>query len=58
MPLSPVTLAPCNGVGPRRGGGPSTSEVMEHAMTDVWFVLLTVALFTVIGLVARGVERL
>lgn len=31
---------------------------VEHAMADVWFVLLTVALFAVIGLVARGVERL
>jgi len=27
-------------------------------MADVWFLLLTVALFAVIGLVARGVERL
>jgi len=27
-------------------------------MTDVWFVLLTVALFAVVGLVVRGVERL
>jgi hypothetical protein len=58
MPLSPEASAPCNGVGPRRGGGPRTSDVVEHAMADVWFVLLTVALFAVIGLVARGVERL
>jgi hypothetical protein len=36
----------------------STSDVVEHAMADVWFLLLTVALFAVIGLVARGVERL
>ena len=44
--------------GHARGGGPSTSDVVEHPMTDVWFVLLTVALFAVIGLIARGVERL
>jgi hypothetical protein len=44
--------------GHARGGGPSTSDVVEQAMADVWFVLLTVALFAVIGLVARGVERL
>jgi hypothetical protein len=31
---------------------------VEHAMADVWFVLLTVALFAVVGLIARGVERL
>ena len=34
------------------------SNYLELAMADVWFVLLTVALFAVIGLVARGVERL
>jgi len=27
-------------------------------MTDVWFVLLTAALFVLVGLVVRGVERL
>jgi len=27
-------------------------------VADVWFVLLTVALFALIGLMVRGVERL
>jgi hypothetical protein len=26
-------------------------------MADLWFVLLTVALFALVGLVVRGVER-
>ena len=39
----------------RRG---RASILVESVMVDVWFLLLTVALFAVIGLVARGVERL
>jgi hypothetical protein len=30
----------------------------RHAMPDVWFVLLTVALFGVLALVVKAVERL
>ncbi len=31
---------------------------MELAMSDVWFVLLTIAVFAVLALVAGGVEKL
>jgi len=31
---------------------------MEYAMTDVSFVLLTIAVFAVLALVAKGVEKL
>jgi hypothetical protein len=42
-----------------RWPGPSRSNVAgEGEMADVWFVLVTVALFVLIGLVVKGVERL
>jgi hypothetical protein len=39
-------------------GGPRPQTCWEHVMADVGFVLLTVALFAVFGMVVRGVERL
>jgi hypothetical protein len=31
---------------------------MEFAMSDVWFVLLTIAVFAVLAVVAGGAEKL
>jgi hypothetical protein len=38
--------------------GQSTGKRRRHAVPDVVFVLLTVALFAVLGLTVRAVEKL
>jgi hypothetical protein len=47
-------------VAPIRVAVPSARCVARRGreVADLWFVLLTVALFAVVGLVVRGVERL
>jgi hypothetical protein len=42
----------------RRRRGTAAAVRQESRVSDVWFVLLTVALFALLALVLRGVERL
>jgi hypothetical protein len=53
---------PCLGVGARvhclPKGRRAPSALEENIMRDVIFILLTLAIFAVLALIARGVERM
>jgi hypothetical protein len=43
---------------PRRLGTPDSSPTVESSLSDVWFVLLTLAVFALLALCVKGAEKL